>query len=268
MNGADPGARVPGWLLRGSVAVLGLLALAVAVSVLVAAAALLARDPQTPAEAHAMAHSAPGILVAVLLWTGGGCLVGGILLAVAYVDRRWLSAVALVATGSLGALLSLERGDDRLAAVALAPVALGGYALYEAALDRGPLAFLAAVTALLWLGQLLGFVAVSFGFGWLLGPTQLLFLALWSRWLLGVGAGGILALALRYRQLGVPVPRAPLALAAALLVTHLPDAVWAALSPFVVAGLGPLEWVQILVATGSTVAILVGPLARSVRRRS
>lgn len=90
---------------------------------------------------------------------------------------------------------------------------------------------------------------------------------LWSRWLLGVGALCVLAAALWYRRLGLRVPRAPLALAAALLVTHLPGSVWAALSDYAVWGLNPLGWAQTVVATGAALAVLAGPSVGALRRR-
>lgn len=268
MGNETPDVRLPNGVLRGAVALFGVLALVVAASVLVAAVGFLSEEPQSAGEAHAMAHSVPGVLVAVVVWTGGGSLVGGVLLAVAYADRRLLSAVALVAAGSLGTFLLLQRGSDRLAAVGLVPVALGGYVLYEAARDSGPLAFLAEVTALLWIVHVLESVAISLRLpGPLLSPLLFTVGYLWMRWLLGVGALAVLVVALWYGRLDVSVPRAPVALAAAVLVVHLPDPVWTAFSERVVWGLGPLEWVRMLAGTGAAVGVLVAPLVRAVRRR-
>lgn len=261
---AVPDRVLPDRVLRGAVALLGVGALVVAAFVLVAVGSFLMREPQTQAEAHAMTHSVPGVIVALVFGVGGFGLAGVILLAVAYVNRRHFSAGTLVAAGLLGLVVLGDRLPEPLVAAALTAVILGGYALYEDASVRGPLAFVAGATALLWFVEILQVVGFFLGVPYVVSQF-LPYRLVWARRLLGVGALGILGVAAWYHKRGRSVPRSALVLAAALLVSFLPGAVWAALSQYRVAGFSPLGWAQLAVATAAAAAVLARLFGRPAR---
>ena len=183
-----------------------------------------------------MAHSVPGILVALVLGVGGFGLAGTILLTIAYVNRYRLSAAALVLTGLVGFLFSGSWSNDSVFAGSALLATLGGYALYEDTTDSNPFEFIVSVITLLWFVELLFIMTPT------LGPTRLFVwfvpfsLMTGIRQFLGIGALGILATAAWCRYLDRSVPRAPVALAAAILLTYLPGGVRAVLSEYAIAG--------------------------------
>ena len=259
-SGPDPLERV----LRGVVTLLGVGSLGVVALILVEFGVFLTREPRTAAEAHAMAHSAPGILVALIFGVGGFGFAGVLLLTVAYVNRHRLSAATLVSSGLVGLLL-LDDFTDPVAAVPLLLVTLGGHALYRDATGSGPFEFVTGVTTLLWFVELLLTVVLLLDFTGLVVRFVPFVVTVRIQQSLGVGASGILAAAGWYRHLERPVPRAPVVLAAAILLTYLPDAIRAVLSAYSIAGLDPVGWIRVIVATGAALTIVMGSFSDPFR---
>lgn len=261
MNGehAEPGPLLPDRVLRGALVLLGVGALGLAVIIFVEINSILMREPQTQAEAHALAHSAPGLMVGLILGVGGFSLAGGVLLIVAYVNRRPLSAATLVLTSLIG--LFVFEWSGLLGFAALIPAILGGYALYEDASGRRPVEFFAHVAALLWLVHLVLFVAylvdLSYGLYQFLPSITVPLI----RRLLSVGALGILVGAGHHRYVGLPVSGATVALAAAIIpLIHLPGIVWATPLEYHILGVKPLGWLLLIVASVAAFIILARPL--------
>ena len=253
-------------LVRGVVALLGISSLSVVVFVLLELGTFLTREPQTAAEAHAMAHSVVGILVAGAIGVGGFGLAGAILLTTAYVNRHRVSAVTLVLTGLIGLLLAETWSYDSVFVASLLIATLGGYVLYEDITNSGLFEFTAGVTTLFWFVDFLLLLILTLGL-----PRQIVWFVpslviIWIRHLLGIGALGILAAAGWYRYRARSVSRAPVVLAAAILLAYLPGGVRAALVEYAIAGLTPIDWIRVIVASGAALTISAGSLERLVQR--
>ena len=253
-----------GTLVRGAVVLLGINSLSVAIFVLVELGTFLSREPQTAAEAHAMAHSVVGVLVAGVIGVGGFGLAGAILLTTAYVNRHRLSAATLVLTGLVGLLLAETWSNDSIFAASVLIATFGGYALYEDTTNSGLFEFIAGVTTLFWFVEFLLLSTFTLGLPRLAVWFVPSLVIIWIHHLLAVGALGILAAAGRYRYRSVP--RAPVVLAAAILLTYLPGGVRAALIEYAIAGLTPVDWIQVIVATGAALTISAGSLGSLVQR--
>lgn len=256
----DPLERV----VRGVVTLLGVGSLGVVALILVEFGVFLTREPRTAAEAHAMAHSAPGVLVALIFGVGGFGFAGVLFFTVAYVNRHRLSAATLVSSGLVGLLL-LGDFTDPVSAVPLLLVTLGGYALYTDATDSGPFEFVTGVTTLLWFVELLLTAVLLLDFTRLVVRFVPFVVTVRIQQSLGIGASGILAAVGWYRHLERPVPRAPVVLAAAILLGHLPDAIRAALSEYSIVGLDPVGWIRVIVATGAAFTIVAGSFGDLIR---
>ena len=253
-------------VVRGVVILLGISSLCVAIFVLVELGAFFTQEPQTAAEAHAMAHSVVGVLVAGVIGVGGFGLAGAILLTTAYVNLHRLSALTLVLTGLVGLLFAETWSNDSIFVASVLIATFGGYALYEDTTNSGLFEFIAGVTALLWFVELLLLLILTLGL-----PRQAVWFVpslviIWIRHLLGIGALGILVAAgwCRYRDRSVP--RAPVVLTAAILLSYLPGGVRAALLEYAIAGLTPIDWIQVIVATGAALTISAGSLGSLVQR--
>lgn len=260
------GPSVPNRALRGALVLAGLVALGAAAAVLVAVGSLLTREPQTPAEAHAMAHSASGIVLALVVTAGFG-LAGVALLVVAYTDRRRRSAGMLVLVGLVALLAVGGRRPDAVAVAGLGAAALGGYALYEDATGENLIGFVATVTALVWFVQVLLFVdLLAFTSGFALSWYVPAIGSPWVQRALGVGSTAMLASVARRRYRGCPVEGAWVALAAAVvLVLYVPGAVWSALPSVRVVGLDLLTWLSLATGTVAAVTVLDRSLGDVVR---
>lgn len=244
-------------VVRGAVALLGFASLGVAAYTLVSLVSFLGREPQSAADAHAMAHSVPGVMVAGLIGVGGGSVVGLTLLAVAYVNRHRLSAATLVVVGLAGLLLVDDWIYNPLILVAFVPVVLGLFALYEDVVGKGAIDFVSGATAWLWFPNLLVLVGLSLGSHWLPYTPVPVGIYMLIGWLVDAGALGILAGALLFHVDDRPIPRAPVTLAVAIVAFRfVPGPVWSALSDYVVAGLDPLSWLVALIATVAAVRVL------------
>lgn len=257
-SGPDPSERV----VRGVVTLLGVGSLGAVALILVEFGVFLTREPRTAAEAHAMAHSAPGVLVALIFGVGGFGFAGVLFLTVAYVNRHRLSAATLVSSGLVGLL-----GDftDPVSAVPLLLVTLGGYALYTDATGSGPFEFVTGVTTLLWFVELLLTAVLLLDFTRLVVRFVPFVVTVRIQQSLGIGAVGILVATGWYRRLERPVPRAPVVLAAAVLLGHLPDAIRAALAESSIVGLDPVGWIRVIVATGAALTVVAGSFGDLIR---
>lgn len=250
-------ARDTDRVVRGFVALLGIVSLGIAAYTLVSIVSFLGRDPETAAGAHAMAHSLPGVLVAGLVGVGGGCVLGVLLLAIAYVDRPGLSAVTLVVVGLAGLLLVDEWIYNPLILVTFVPVVLGTFALYEAFVGKGAFDFVSGATAWLWFPNLLVIVGLSLGSRWLPYTPVPVGIYMLLGWLVDAGAVAILAGAVLLHVHDRPIPRAPVALAVAVLVFRFtPGPIMRAVSDSLVAGLDPLSWIVALTATVAAALVL------------
>lgn len=260
------GPDLLGTVIRGVVVLLGISSLSVVAFVLVELGTFLTQEPQTAAEAHAMAHSVVGILVAGVIGVGGFGLAGVILLITAYVNRHRLSAITLVLTGIVGLLLAETWSNDSIFVASVLIATFGGYALYEDTTNSGLLEFIAGMTTLLWFVEFLLLLILTLGLPRLIVWFVPSLVIIWIRHLLGIGALGILAAAGWYRYRDRSVPRAPVVLAAAILLNYFPGEVRAALLEYAIAGLTPVDWIQVIVATGAAITISAGPVGSLVQR--
>ena len=244
-------------VVRGVVALLGIASLGIAAYTLVSIVSLLSREPATAAEAHAMAHSVAGVMVAGIVGVGGGSVVGLALLTIAYVDRDRLSAATLVVVGLAGLLFVDDWIYNPRILVAFVPIVLGTFALYEEFARKGAFDFVSGVTAWLWFPNLLVLVGLSLGTAWLPYTPVPVGIYMLLGWLVDAGAFAILAGAVLFHVQNRPTPRAPLVLAVAIVTFRfVPGPVWSALSDYVVVGLDPLSWVVALTATVAAVRVL------------